>query len=714
MARAMADSSAQPQVGQSFDIFDEESTLLSDKHPPTPVTSNVDVLRELSESQNQTQATSIDSSASTSASPFTKPTQKGATVSENKSAKCQPFRRSSRLQRPKADTETFEPLVAVPEESSGAVEVENAVAAAVSPSATAGKDQATKANLEDDILPQAVELKSALEEQVKKHLAGQFEWIMAYPAEAASAEAEGSEDEQILGRPSAAGFYGCNLLPARRRHTSLTATEYSTDVYALLATPLTKVSHYSSSMTTVKGVDSPASGPLSKEAAPPPPPPPPPPYPGSPLKVPGVSAMMKHATSPSLTVVSETSSSMVDGSPRTCSFSIPRIEDSLEELDKLEEELEAVHQVTRTRQFAPATAHDKPIQTSLGTSNTKPSAPAISERVSIAGYSATVRVKPSQEKRPSLRRSASLTLRDKRSSQQDHMTESPKAAAGTSRSQLAINRLSTPKHPVKSVKPPTIPKFELPGDAVARRLKEQREARQAQQAEALKAQAPPPPKPRSNKPLAKPTFELPGEAISRRKREEREAKLREEEEEARKRREFKARPIRHSMGQAAIPRETLTSRGRQSKPCPEANGSGESGLQRKRMSMGVVRNSIGRCSMSNSPRSRGRSSVIFSTEASSATSTSTGSLSGKRNSVSLEELAVQKLRGKEILSKDSSYAEDKKKGKQEREMTAKMAREDAAERSRIASREWAEKKRRKELALKQAKENQDVQKGMTA
>lgn len=527
---------------------------------------------------------------------------------------------------------------------------------------------------------------------------------MTCPAETSSQTASWSRDEHKTKIHSVGKLYGCNLLPARRRRTSPTKPGFATDVYKLLATPLDLDSYSNNQkMDGPKAINSPVSVGMSQV--------PPPPYPGTPLKVPDVVSMVEQALSPSLSVVSERSPSIAAGSSRTGSFSIPRIEDSLEELDRLEEELEAVHDLTRTR--APADANEKGPKISQSNpatiSDVKAPTAAVSKRASIAGYSATVRVKPSQKERPSLRRSASLTLREKRQAQQGS-SESPKPEANVSRGQSSISRLSTPKYPVKSAKPPTVPKFELPGEAVARRLKEQREARQAQQQAAAQKTQAPAPKPRTNKPLPKPTFELPGEAISRRKREEREAKLKAEEEEQRKRREFKARPVRQSIGPASLPRETLTSRARQSRGSPETNGDDDNQVaQRKRMSVSTVRSSLVSSQVGSSPQARGRNSAILNNsaaEASRATSTSTGSVSGKRVSISQEELHVQRQRGKDIFTRDNCYTQDRAQGKREREMAAKTAREQAAERSRIASREWADKKRRKELAAKQGKSDQ--------
>ena len=89
--------------------------------------------------------------------------------------------------------------------------------------------------------------------------------------------------------------------------------------------------------------------------------------------------------------------------------------------------------------------------------------------------------------------------------------------------------LLPPKELVRSSKPLTQPtKYELPGEAYARKLKEQREARLARE---LSEEAPQSGRVvsatriKSNKPPTKPAFELPGEALSRRKKEAHEARL---------------------------------------------------------------------------------------------------------------------------------------------------------------------------------------------
>ena len=232
---------------------------------------------------------------------------------------------------------------------------------------------------------------------------------------------------------------------------------------------------------------------------------------------------------------------------------------------------------------------------------------------------------------------------------------------------------------------------------MARRLKEQREARQAKQAEAQKTPATLT-RARSSKPLTKPTFELPGEAITRRRQEEREARLRLQEEEERKRREFKARPIKPVTAPSAYVRETATSRARQNKSQLEGTIARQTEMgQSKRMSPATSRPILQTNATTSSPTLRGRKSMTLTThDASRAASSSTGSISGKRHTLSAGEAAQLRLRGKDVFVRDNSVTQDRERERRDRESVAKLAREEAAERSRIASREWAEKRRQRE------------------
>ncbi|KAG6142552.1 hypothetical protein E4U12_003228 [Claviceps purpurea] len=692
MNPAMAHKSPQP-ARQGFAIFDDGSPVSKDKHATWTAAADSAVLRELSKGKIQSRAVPVLDAAE---SPLTKSPRRESPCLEVKPTKAESVRFTACDQQSQAHSESFEPLVAVPEESS-LVDMETGDAMAVQSPAKSGENQVTSSQLDEARQMLLVtEPNLSLEEQVDKHLAGQFEWIMEYPAGVASRSmAEDGVVQPGQGPSSINTVYGCNVLPVRRQQGASQTAELSTDMFTILATELTKHSCHYPLKAEHKDLANPSPDHLRHLPLPP--------YPETPLKVDEGAAEVKQVVSPALSMERERIEGVAGGSL----ISASRIEDSFEELDRLEDELEAVREVTHTHHHA--TGREKVlVQASPGNAKMKTPTAKVNKRVSIAGYSATVRVKPSQEKPPSSRRSASLTLRDARALQQKLSSEGSRVEAISCQGQRVTNCLSTPKAPAKSSKPRTVPNFELPGEAVARRLKEQREARLAQQAEAQKALASPAPKPRCHKSLALPTFELPGEAISRRKREGLEAKLRAQEEETKKRREFKARPLRQSMGPAVAPRETLTSRVRQSKP--RSGATGEEGNSQKRMSLGCVgdhaRASLTAKNKSSQPRIR--------TAHSGATSASTGSGSGKRNSVSLEELTVQRQQGRVILRKDKSIAQDKNQEKQERELTAKTAREQAADRSRMASREWAEKVRRKGLAGKQAKENRDDQKGTQA
>ncbi|KAJ0345865.1 hypothetical protein KNSL1_007989 [Colletotrichum chrysophilum] len=288
-------------------------------------------------------------------------------------------------------------------------------------------------------------------------------------------------------------------------------------------------------------------------------------------------------------------------------------------------------------------------------------------------------------------------------------TGSPAKATPT---RSSVSRPTSLLPPIKSTKPPTKPSFELPGEAVARRLKEQREARQAQQAQdkAAAAAAEAPQRRKSTKALTRPTFELPGEAISKRKREDREARLRQQEEDERKRREFKARPIRAKLNSASYPRETATSRARQGKASESSEAAQVEQSPSKRSSIIMTpRTQVTRTTSNRSPQARGRglSQATVTSQISRGTSTSTTSM-GKRSTLSAEDLEQQKMKGREVFERDNGYLEDKERERRERELNAKLAREQAAERSRQASREWAEKQRRKQLAAANAAARQAV------
>ncbi|KAI1766625.1 hypothetical protein GGR53DRAFT_204079 [Hypoxylon sp. FL1150] len=390
---------------------------------------------------------------------------------------------------------------------------------------------------------------------------------------------------------------------------------------------------------------------------------------------------------------------------------IPRIEDSVEALDKLEEQLEAFDEAAHFRQLASPGAPDAETRStmqSLSVANThvkRSTTPQPKRTTPVkTGSASSVRIKATSEPRRSVRKSASMIFLDspKLKSEDKPLAQAPARKPSVK----GIASLLPPKQPPKSTKKPTIPTFELPGDEVARKLKEKREARASMQAAVEQATKPTVSslrRAKSAKAPTRPNFELPGEAISRRKREEREAQLRAQEEEERKRREFKARPIRSGLAPSTFPRETVASRARQNKMQMTENSAHPSPNKQSPMMM----NSTARSPLSRTnnqatlPRGRGLHPEPLGLQPSRATSSSStvGSGSAQRSSMSTEDVQQQRLRGQEIYKRDNSWSGEREREKREREALAKLAREEAAERSRQQSREWAAKQARKRMTI---------------
>ncbi|KAF2872378.1 hypothetical protein BDV95DRAFT_382310 [Massariosphaeria phaeospora] len=247
--------------------------------------------------------------------------------------------------------------------------------------------------------------------------------------------------------------------------------------------------------------------------------------------------------------------------------------------------------------------------------------------------------------------------------------------------------------PPKSTKPPTKPNFQLPGEVTAARLKAQKEERLKRETEGQAPTGrsfsmPPPPKTKSTKPPTKANFQLPGEAVAARLKAQREERLKREEEDAEgaKKPTFKARPVPVHKNTPALVRQTASSKAR------------ESMISKENTSSLTVPSSTRRASSVNVGK---RSSVVAPRSIStSATTTS------HRNSVVLPKSAVQpanatalKLKGRDVFNRDKLEKEAKDDQKRGKEEVAWKARAQAAERGRIASREWAEKQKRRSMAL---------------
>jgi hypothetical protein len=273
---------------------------------------------------------------------------------------------------------------------------------------------------------------------------------------------------------------------------------------------------------------------------------------------------------------------------------------------------------------------------------------------------------------------------------------------------------------------------------------------------------PPPQRIKSTKAPTKSTFTLPGEAISARRKAEIEEKLRKEQEELQKKREFKARPA-PSQGKvrpaSMIVKQTASSRARLS----VAEGMDGHAVARKEnispANTGIKRsNTVTAASRSGTTRvastATKRMTLIESAaKASANTAVKRGSVYGKPTDTSImaskrasvfaprqstsastpvtrkpaatrprsmmllssqapptgakptaEESLALRQKAKDIYNRDRHAKDAYEREKREKEEAAKKARLDAAEKGRQASREWAEKQKKRLAEAKLAQQ----------
>ncbi|KAL1797508.1 hypothetical protein ACET3X_004114 [Alternaria dauci] len=267
--------------------------------------------------------------------------------------------------------------------------------------------------------------------------------------------------------------------------------------------------------------------------------------------------------------------------------------------------------------------------------------------------------------------------------------------------------------PPKSTKPLTKPAFQLPGERIAEKLKAQREERLKREAQVPQQPAPKQrpvsismaPHAKSTKAPTKATFELPGSAVAEKLRIKREERLKrmEEAEAAKKEAAIKARqapvrrpvtvPIRQQPGNTIAPPQPQTQR--------------VSSLASKHSSMSLSQPGV-TIAPPQPPQEAQRSSSLASKRSSMSLSQppsqprSTSTSSSNRNSIIVPKAVVtpvdaaqQKVKGREVFNRDRMETEARERERREKEEAAKRARAEAAERGRIASREWAERQRKK-------------------
>ena len=245
--------------------------------------------------------------------------------------------------------------------------------------------------------------------------------------------------------------------------------------------------------------------------------------------------------------------------------------------------------------------------------------------------------------------------------------------------------------PPKSTKPPTKSDFVLPGELKAAELKARKEERLKRMAEKEASSSRPvtlPPQSRSTKPPTVPNFQLPGEKFAAEQKARKEERLRREAEEAEAAKTaFKARPAPKRNSLVAPVRQTTTSRARLASKEHETS-----------LTVPLVPRAV---SVTDTKR---KSVVVQARSVSTASSTRNSMILGPAK-IAPADAATLKSKGKEVFNRDKLEKEAREKERREKEEAAKKARADAAERGRIASREWARKQmERREEAARKARE----------
>lgn len=203
---------------------------------------------------------------------------------------------------------------------------------------------------------------------------------------------------------------------------------------------------------------------------------------------------------------------------------------------------------------------------------------------------------------------------------------------------------------------------------------------------------------KSSKAPTKSTFTLPGEVISAKVKAQREERLKQEEEAERAKKNFKARPVPAKISEPSVkPRDNKASQGRLS---IYAGGVNKENIEppkvivRKARPVSMIEKPKADPTRANSGVRR-TTSVVARPTASKVRVSSVQLSSGQKSSVSKDEVVQQKAKGKEVFGRNKAEMERLENERKEKEEAARKARAEAAERGRQASREWAEKQKKK-------------------
>ena len=369
---------------------------------------------------------------------------------------------------------------------------------------------------------------------------------------------------------------------------------------------------------------------------------------------------------------------------RTPGKRISRIEDSVEALDVLEEEIEKVGVLLP----ASDAGLQRPIEAKT---QAKPRSTTIVTKVS-----GSVRMKKSADAQKRIATGRPSTTAG-------HTMSAPSVGVSHKEAPLSTD-LSEQKPEVASHNPAPAPRLNRPTPQAASKKRI---------SSVHKAPFQPH---KSTKPPTRANFELPGDAFARKLKEQREERLKREEEDVPKPRVFRARPVR--MSHAPEVKLTAATKARLSMAKGEplnvhepSNGVAKPrtftrpGVKAtanapKRLSTLLVSKRSTQLPANGSKQASANGSARLTRGPSlnpSTTGRAPSALGANRPSLTAEESTHQKLKGKEVFGRTKVEIMEREKAKKEKEDAAKKARADAAERGRIASREWAEKQKARKL-----------------
>ncbi|KAK1078818.1 hypothetical protein LTR33_006918 [Friedmanniomyces endolithicus] len=228
----------------------------------------------------------------------------------------------------------------------------------------------------------------------------------------------------------------------------------------------------------------------------------------------------------------------------------------------------------------------------------------------------------------------------------------------------------------------------------------------------------PPPPPKSKKAPTTSTFQLPGDAVAAKLRAAREERTKKETEGEQKKPAFKARPVPAGLSKAPSVRQTNLSKARESLMAGRPiSATPSSTSTHKRAQSTVVPSTLKPRTVSEdssaAPRTSLRAPLSELKISKQRPSTAMANLSKPRASnitphdptsmapppARLPSSGKGTTKGKEVFNRAAAAKETADKEKREKEEAAKRARLVASERGRQASREWAEKQKAKKAVL---------------